>query len=156
MTNDDETTPIDPTQPVDPTRPTDRTSAWDRTTPMDRLLDPAPAGQGPMPGAGAEAGPVPGPVPGRGPSGPGETAAGPSAPAAQPTAPPTTPRPRRSARFGTIFWGVLLLVFALAMAVTALPWFSVDPVTLLLAACIAAGVLLVVAGVAAVVARPRR
>ena len=47
----------------------------------------------------------------------------------------------------------MLLVFAATMAVTALPWFSVDPVTLLLGACIAAGVLLVVAGVAAVVAR---
>ncbi|WIB78487.1 hypothetical protein DEJ28_05120 [Curtobacterium sp. MCPF17_002] len=83
---------------------------------------------------------------------PVSTASVPPAPA--PPAP--APRPRRSARFGTIFWGVVLLVFALAMAVTALPWFSVDPVTLLLAACIAAGVLLVVAGVAAVVARPRQ
>jgi CHASE2 domain-containing sensor protein len=76
------------------------------------------------------------------------------------TTPPSqatdAPRPRRSARFGTIFWGVVLLVFALAVAVPALPWFSVDPVTLLLVACITAGVLLVVAGVAAVVARPRR
>lgn len=66
------------------------------------------------------------------------------------------PRPRRTPRFGTIFWGVVLLVFAAAMAVTALPWFDVDPTTLLLGACLAAGVLLVVAGVAAVIARPRR
>lgn len=67
--------------------------------------------------------------------------------------PVTAPRARRAPRFGTVFWGVVLLVFAATMAVTALPWFSVDPVTLLLGACIAAGVLLVVAGVAAVVAR---
>jgi hypothetical protein len=66
------------------------------------------------------------------------------------------PGPRRTPRFGTIFWGVVLLVFAAAMAVTALPWFDVDPTTLLLGACLAAGVLLVVAGVAAVIARPRR
>ncbi|WP_144710862.1 hypothetical protein [Curtobacterium pusillum] len=64
-------------------------------------------------------------------------------------------RPRRAARFGTVFWGVVLLVFAAAMAVTALPLFSVDPLTLVLAACVAAGVLLVVAGVAAAVTRPR-
>lgn len=75
---------------------------------------------------------------------------------AAPNAAGAAPRSRRTARFGTIFWGVVLLVFALAMAVTALPWFSVDPVTLVLAACIAAGVLLVAAGVAAVVARPRQ
>jgi hypothetical protein len=47
-------------------------------------------------------------------------------------------------------------VFAAAMAVSALPWFTVDPMTLLLGACLTAGVLLVVAGVAAVIARPRR
>ncbi|ROS74856.1 hypothetical protein EDF24_2293 [Curtobacterium sp. PhB130] len=70
--------------------------------------------------------------------------------------PVPAPRPRPSARFGTIFWGVLLLVFAAAMAVTALPWFSVDPTTLALGACIAAGVLLVVAGIASVIARPKR
>ncbi|MFJ2979003.1 hypothetical protein ACIPEP_09110 [Curtobacterium sp. NPDC087082] len=78
---------------------------------------------------------------------------------------PTTPfdgvpaparRPRRAPRFGTVFWGVVLLVFAAAMAVSALPWFTVDPMTLLLGACLTAGVLLVVAGVAAVIARPRR
>lgn len=66
-------------------------------------------------------------------------------------------RPRRGgARFGTILWGVLLLVFAGAMAVSALPMFSVDTTTLLLAACIAAGVLLVVAGIVAALSRTRR
>lgn len=66
-------------------------------------------------------------------------------------------RPRHGgARFGTILWGVLLLVFAGAMAVSALPMFSVDTTTLLLAACIAAGVLLVVAGMVAALSRTRR
>ncbi|MBT1546670.1 hypothetical protein [Curtobacterium aurantiacum] len=60
------------------------------------------------------------------------------------------------ARFGTILWGVVLLVFAGAMAVSALPMFSVDTTTLLLAACIAAGVLLVVAGIVAALSRTRR
>ena len=79
-----------------------------------------------------------------------------------PMAPPATldgpvRRPaRRGARFGTILWGVLLLVFAGAMAVSALPMFSVDTTTLLLAACIAAGVLLVVAGIVAALSRTRR
>jgi len=84
------------------------------------------------------------------------TAAAATTPAAGPdpaAVPVPAARARRSPRFGTVFWGVVLLVFAATMAVTALPWFSVDPVTLLLGACIAAGVLLVVAGVAAVVAR---
>ena len=128
MTNDDETTPIDPTQPVDPTRPVDPMRP---TTPTDRS-------------AASD------------PTTPMDRLLDPTLPDAPQARTPAAPRPRRSARFGTIFWGVLLLVFALAMAVTALPWFSVDPVTLLLAACIAAGVLLVVAGVAAVIARPRR
>ena len=82
--------------------------------------------------------------------------------ASAPTAPPAAPdgpvhRPaRRGARFGTILWGVLMLVFAGAMAVSALPMFSVDTTTLLLAACIAAGVLLVVAGIVATLSRTRR
>ncbi|MBT1608513.1 hypothetical protein [Curtobacterium flaccumfaciens] len=82
--------------------------------------------------------------------------------AAAPVASPVAPdgpacRPRRGgARFGTILWGVLLLVFAGAMAVSALPMFSVDTTTLLLAACIAAGVLLVVAGIVAALSRTRR
>jgi hypothetical protein len=130
MTNDDETKPSERTDPLD--------GVLDATTPLG-----APAGAGAPAAAGAPADP---------PSG---------APAASPASAPAggasaaVPRPRRTARFGTIFRGVVLLVFALAVAVTALPWFSVDPVTLLLTACIAAGVLLVVAGVAAVVARGR-
>ena len=128
MTNDDETTPIDPTRPVDPTHPVDPRRP---TTPTDRSVA-------------------------SDPTTPMDRLLDPTLPDAPQARTPAAPRPRRSARFGTIFWGVLLLVFALTMAVTALPWFSVDPVTLLLAACIAAGVLLVVAGVAAVVARPRR
>ena len=48
------------------------------------------------------------------------------------------------------------LMFAGAMAVSALPMFSVDTTTLLLAACIAAGVLLVVAGIVATLSRTRR
>ncbi|MBT1633590.1 hypothetical protein [Curtobacterium flaccumfaciens] len=81
-----------------------------------------------------------------------------TAPVASPGAPDGSAyRPRRGgARFGTILWGVLLLVFAGAMAVSALPMFSVDTTTLLLAACIAAGVLLVVAGIVAALSRTRR
>jgi hypothetical protein len=80
------------------------------------------------------------------------------APVGSPATPDGGPcRPRRGgARFGTILWGVLLLVFAGAMAVSALPMFSVDTTTLLLAACIAAGVLLVVAGIVAALSRTRR
>ncbi|OII35442.1 hypothetical protein BIV02_14130 [Curtobacterium sp. MMLR14_014] len=79
-------------------------------------------------------------------------------PTASPAAPdgPTAPPRRGGPRFGTILWGVLLLVFAGAMAVSALPMFSVDTTTLLLAACIAAGVLLVVAGIVATLSRTRR
>ncbi|TCU50954.1 hypothetical protein EDF51_102166 [Curtobacterium sp. PhB25] len=78
-------------------------------------------------------------------------------PAAPVPAPAPEPaRARRGARFGTIFWGVVLLVFAIAMAVSAIPVFSVDPTTLLLAACLAAGALLVVAGLVAVFTRPAR
>ncbi|MGN7223129.1 hypothetical protein ACTHQN_09730 [Curtobacterium flaccumfaciens] len=81
-----------------------------------------------------------------------------TAPVASPMAPygPACRTRRGGARFGTILWGVLLLVFAGAMAVSALPMFSVDTTTLLLAACIAAGVLLVVAGIVAALSRTRR
>ncbi|MCS6547533.1 hypothetical protein NYS50_06570 [Curtobacterium flaccumfaciens pv. flaccumfaciens] len=79
----------------------------------------------------------------------------PMAPPAAPDGPVRCPA-RRGARFGTILWGVLMLVFAGAMAVSALPMFSVDTTTLLLAACIAAGVLLVVAGIVATLSRTRR
>ena len=80
------------------------------------------------------------------------------APVAAPVTPegPACRSGRRSARFGTILWGVLMLVFAGAMAVSALPMFSVDTTTLLLAACIAAGVLLVAAGIVAALSRTRR
>jgi hypothetical protein len=73
----------------------------------------------------------------------------------------TTPMPmprtdrRRPARFGTVLWGVLLLVFAATMTVSRLPGVHIDPTTLALTACIAAGVLLVAAGVATTVVRSR-
>jgi hypothetical protein len=63
---------------------------------------------------------------------------------------------RRPARFGTVLWGVLLLVFALAMAVSALPMFGIDTTTLVLGACVAAGLLLVTAGVATSITRGGR
>jgi hypothetical protein len=67
----------------------------------------------------------------------------------------TTAPERRPVRFGTILWGVLLLVFAAAMAVSVIPALHVDPTTLALGACIAAGVLLVAAGVTATLTRGR-
>lgn len=56
---------------------------------------------------------------------------------------------RRSPVFGTIFWGVALLVFAVVMAALAVPTITVDPVALTIGACIFLGALLVAAGIAA-------
>ena len=74
------------------------------------------------------------------------------------TAPATTPTPavdrkRLPARFGTIFWGVLLLVFAGFMVANAVVPFVQDPVAWLIAGLIAAGAVLVIAGIAAAVRR---
>lgn len=56
-------------------------------------------------------------------------------------------------RFGTIFWGVILLVFAAFMVTNAIVPFVLDPTTWVIAALVAGGVVLVVAGVAAAVRR---
>ncbi|WP_233563907.1 hypothetical protein [Cryobacterium tepidiphilum] len=56
---------------------------------------------------------------------------------------------RRGPRFGTIFWGVVLLVFAAFMAVWTLQPTHLDPTLWLLGSVIALGLLLVVAGIAA-------
>ena len=61
------------------------------------------------------------------------------------------PSPRRRARFGTILWGVILLVFAAFMVTNALVPFALDAGTWLIGALVAAGVVLVVAGIAAAV-----
>lgn len=75
-----------------------------------------------------------------------------TAPAATPS-PPAADRKRLPARFGTIFWGVLLLVFAGFMVANAVVPFVQDPVTWLIAGLIAAGAVLVIAGIAAAVRR---
>ena len=56
---------------------------------------------------------------------------------------------RRGPRFGTIFWGVVLLVFAAFMAVWTLQPTNLDPTLWLLGSVIVLGLLLVVAGIAA-------
>lgn len=56
-------------------------------------------------------------------------------------------------RFGTIFWGVILLVFAAFMVTTALVPFVLDPSTWIIAGLVAGGVVLVIAGIAAAVRR---
>jgi hypothetical protein len=56
-------------------------------------------------------------------------------------------------RFGTIFWGVILLVFAAFMVTNAIVPFVLDPSTWIIAGLVAGGVVLVVAGIAAAVRR---
>ncbi|KQQ51520.1 hypothetical protein [Plantibacter sp. Leaf314] len=64
-----------------------------------------------------------------------------------------TGRGGRAPRFGTILWGVLLLVFAGAMLVTNLTEVRIDPLGWITGAIIATGAVLVVAGIAAAVRR---
>ncbi|MBG6238668.1 hypothetical protein IWX78_001640 [Mycetocola sp. CAN_C7] len=69
---------------------------------------------------------------------------------------PETPATRKSrlpARFGTIFWGVLLLGFAAFMIANSVMPVIVDPVTWLIGGLIAVGAVLVVAGIAAAIRR---
>jgi len=61
---------------------------------------------------------------------------------------------RRGPCFGTIFWGVVLLVFAAFMAVWTLQPRNLDPTLWLLGSVIVLGLLLVVAGIAAAFRRP--
>lgn len=82
---------------------------------------------------------------------------------AQPTIAQTADEPRTDAgpkdrggrppRFGTILWGVLLLVFAGAMLVTNLTEVRIDPLGWITGAIIATGAVLVIAGIAAAVRR---
>jgi hypothetical protein len=71
------------------------------------------------------------------------------APAASPVAQPERLRPR----FGTILWGVILLVFAGFMVTNAIVPFVLDPSTWIIAGLVAGGVVLVVAGIAAAIRR---
>jgi hypothetical protein len=83
--------------------------------------------------------------------------------ATRPTTPQPTDEPRtdvgpkdrggRPPRFGTILWGVLLLVFAGAMLVTNLTEVRIDPLGWITGAIIATGAVLVIAGIAAAVRR---
>lgn len=65
-------------------------------------------------------------------------------------------RERRGPVFGTIFWGALLLVVVLLVGIHSVPAVAIDPTVLLIGAVVALGCLLVVAGVAAALRRPRR
>jgi hypothetical protein len=67
--------------------------------------------------------------------------------------PPQSEPERLRPRFGTIFWGVILLVFAGFMVTNAIVPFVLDPSTWIIAALVAGGVVLVVAGIAAAVRR---
>ncbi|MGG7507997.1 hypothetical protein [Plantibacter sp. YIM 135249] len=60
---------------------------------------------------------------------------------------------RRSARFGTILWGVLVLTFAAAVVTNAVSTIAIDPVTWIIGALIGVGAILVVAGIAAAIRR---
>ncbi|SEB76442.1 hypothetical protein SAMN04489806_1717 [Paramicrobacterium humi] len=60
---------------------------------------------------------------------------------------------RKPAAFGTIFWGVVLLIFAAVMIITSIPTIVIDTMTLVTVVLVAAGVLLVVAGIAAAIRR---
>ncbi|GAB3618599.1 hypothetical protein GCM10027416_31560 [Okibacterium endophyticum] len=60
---------------------------------------------------------------------------------------------RHPARFGTILWGVLLLVFAGLMIAGRMLPFALDPVTWITGGLIAIGLVLVVAGIAAAMRR---
>ncbi|HXH35311.1 MAG TPA: hypothetical protein VNJ54_13030 [Plantibacter sp.] len=66
---------------------------------------------------------------------------------------PSTTSGGRAARFGTILWGVILLVFAGAMLTTTLTQVRIDPLAWVTGGLIATGAVLVVAGVAAAVRR---
>ena len=70
-----------------------------------------------------------------------------------PLQPAVAKRKRLPARFGTIFWGVLLLAFAGFMIVNSIVPVVQDPVTWLIGGLIAAGAVLVIAGIAAAVRR---
>ncbi|WP_104137848.1 MULTISPECIES: hypothetical protein [unclassified Cryobacterium] len=65
----------------------------------------------------------------------------------------TTSVPRLRPRFGTIFWGILLLAFATYMVVFTLLPVPPDPTLWLLGGVIAVGLGLVVAGIAAAARR---
>lgn len=66
---------------------------------------------------------------------------------------PATTSGGRAARFGTILWGVILLVFAGAMLTTTLTEVRIDPLAWVTGGLIATGAVLVVAGIAAAVRR---
>jgi len=66
---------------------------------------------------------------------------------------PTAPAPRLRPRFGTIFWGILLLAVAAYVAVANLIPTPLDPTLWLLGGVIAIGLGLIVAGVAAAARR---
>lgn len=141
------------------------------TSPTERLDTgtggAAPAGAAQFPGSrmdwfpmgpATSAGPTgsAGPAEPVGPTGAGGTA-GHTAPGVHPTGGSSSTEPsapqRRSARFGTILWGVLLLTFAAAIVTNAVTAISIDPVTSIITALIGVGAILIVAGIAAAIRR---
>lgn len=116
-----------------PTRPTEPFPPTGPTSPMEPLGSPDPASESDDTSSWFATSPYPSP----------ETA----------SAPVPEGRKRLPARFGTIFWGVLLLAFAGFMIANAVVPFVYDPVTWLIAGLIAAGAVLVIAGIAAAIRR---
>lgn len=156
------TTPSDIQQTsVTQTTPTARTERLDAGT-----GGAAPAGAAQFPGSrmdwfpmgpatSAEPTGSAGPTEPVGPTGPTGTAG--QAPGVHPTGGSSSTEPsapqRRSARFGTILWGVLLLTFAAAIVTNAVTAISIDPVTWIITALIGVGAILIVAGIAAAIRR---
>jgi len=66
---------------------------------------------------------------------------------------PATASPRRRPRFSTIFWGLVLLTFAVYMLLESIMPGALDPVFWLLGSVIMLGVILVVTGIVAATAR---
>ena len=120
----------------------DRTGAADMSLPVDAATEPTPPETDQS--AATESAAT---LPASAEPAPAQTANGPR------TDVGPTDRGGRAPRFGTILWGVLLLVFAGAMLVTNLTEVRIDPLGWITGAIIATGAVLVIAGIAAAVRR---
>lgn len=69
------------------------------------------------------------------------------------TSPEPVVKTSRPARFGTILWGAVLLIFAGAMLTGTITEMRIDPLVWITGGLIATGAVLVVAGIAAAIRR---